>query len=52
MAHSNYRVMPICINMGQAAGIAAALAAKRNLRPRDLPVQDIQRVLRENGVQP
>jgi hypothetical protein len=50
MAHSNYRVMPICANMGQAAGIAAALAAKENVRPRDLDVKKIQEVLKENGV--
>ena len=50
MAHSNYRVMPICANMGQAAGIAAALAVKYDVKPRDLDVSRIQEVLRENGV--
>lgn len=52
MAHSNYRVMPICINMGQAAGIAAALAVRKDLRPRDLNVREIQQILVDNGVCP
>lgn len=52
IAHANYRVMPICANMGQAAGIAAALAAKKKIRPRELPVAEIQKVLIENGVTP
>jgi len=51
-AHSNFRVMPICANMGQAAGIAAALAAKMNVEPRDVPVADIQKILRAQGVEP
>ena len=50
MAHSNYRVMPICANMGQAAGIASALAVKENIIPRHLDVKMIQEVLKENGV--
>ncbi|MGI6316314.1 MAG: FAD-dependent oxidoreductase [Christensenellales bacterium] len=52
IAHSNYRVMPICANMGQAAGIAAALCARDNIMPRDLNVGAVQKVLLENGVQP
>lgn len=51
-AHSNYRVMPICVNMGQAAGIAAALAAQRGVTPREVPVADIQTILRQQGVEP
>lgn len=49
-AHSNYRVMPICANMGQAAGIAAALCAKADILPRDLDVKPLQKLLLENGV--
>ena len=52
MAHANYRVMPICANMGQAAGIAAALAAKNNILPRNVDVVQIQKILCDNGVQP
>ncbi len=50
-AHSNFRVMPICANIGQAAGIAAALAAQRGITPRELPVSDIQEALRAMGVE-
>lgn len=52
LAHSSFRVMPICANIGQAAGIAAALAAQRRVAPRRLPAADIQAVLRRHGVEP
>lgn len=45
MAHSNYRVMPICAALGEAAGAAAALAAGKCTQPRMLPVEEIQRLL-------
>lgn len=50
-AHSNFRVMPICANIGQAAGTAAAMAAARGVEPRDLPVADIQASLKMQGVE-
>lgn len=50
MAHANYRVMPICANMGQAAGIAAALCVQEGVRPRDVDVKVLQKRLLENGV--
>ncbi len=50
MAHSSYRVMPICANMGQAAGIAAAAAVQIGVTPREVPVGDIQKKLLEAGV--
>jgi len=43
------RLIPVCVVTGQAAGVAAALAAKAGVRPRDLPVADVQKVLREQG---
>ena len=52
MAHSNYRVMPICANMGQAAAVAAALCVKKDVTPRQLAVADVQTRLRELGVTP
>lgn len=52
MAHSNYRVMPICANMGQAVGIAAAMCAASETVPRDLEVKKIQSRLMELGVNP
>ncbi|MBR0460002.1 MAG: FAD-dependent oxidoreductase [Victivallales bacterium] len=51
-AHSNFRAMPICANIGQAAGIAAALSSQKGIRPRDLPASEIQTVLRQCGVEP
>ncbi len=50
-AHSNFRVMPICANIGQAAGTAAAMAVSRGVEPRDLPVADIQASLMKQGVE-
>jgi hypothetical protein len=35
--------------MGQAAGVAAALAAGRDLSPRDVPIGDLQATLRALG---
>lgn len=46
MAHSNYRVMPMCVAMGEAAGVAAALAAQRNVDPKQIPAADIQEIIR------
>nr|MDO8116669.1 FAD-dependent oxidoreductase [Candidatus Sigynarchaeota archaeon] len=45
VAHSSYRVMPICANMGQAVGIAAALCVKGEVKPRDLNVTLLQQKL-------
>lgn len=50
-AHSNFRVMPICANMGQSVGVAAAIAVKRGIAVRDVPVADIQARLIELGVE-
>lgn len=52
LAHSNYRVMPICVNMGQAVGIAAALCIKENVLPRNLEVKKLQQILKSQGVEP
>ena len=43
------RLIPVCVVTGQAAGVAAALAAKAGARPRDVPAADIQKILREQG---
>ena len=45
MAHSNFRAMPICMGMGEAAGIAAALSVKHNKKLRDIDVKEIQKAL-------
>jgi glycine/D-amino acid oxidase-like deaminating enzyme len=48
-AHSSYRVMPICMATGQAAGVCAALAARRARSPREMPAQDVQDELLRQG---
>jgi hypothetical protein len=48
-AHSSYRVMPIAMATGQAAGVCAALAACGGRAPRDVPPPDVQRELRRQG---
>lgn len=48
-AHSSYRVMPIVMATGQAAGICAALAATQHSSPRQIPVRDVQRELVRQG---
>ena len=50
-AHASYRVMSICMAMGEAAGTAAALAAKENITPRQLPASEVRASLKEAGVQ-
>ena len=45
-AHSSYRVMPIVMATGQAAGVCAALAARRRADPRDVPVREVRQELR------
>jgi glycine/D-amino acid oxidase-like deaminating enzyme len=48
-AHSSYRVMPISMATGQAAGVCAALAARAGKTPRDIPKTDVQAELRRQG---
>ena len=48
-AHASYRVMGVCLATGQAAGIAAALAAKENIAPRKLNVKQLQTALTKAG---
>lgn len=48
-AHSSYRVMPIAMATGQAAGVCAALAARRDVPPGELPAAPVQVELRRQG---
>lgn len=50
-AHASYRVMSICMAMGEAAGIAASLSAKEGVTPRQMPVNKIQDTLEAKGVE-
>ena len=42
LAHSNFRIMSVCLALGEAAGTAAAISAKRGVECRDLAAKDIQ----------
>lgn len=49
LAHSNFRVMPIAIAVGEAAGVAAAIYCKEGLRSlKDVDVKKIQAVVGES----
>lgn len=43
------RVMPACFAMGQAAGTAAAIAARRGVPPRGVAMASLHAALREQG---
>lgn len=49
VAHSSYRVMPIAMATGHAAGACAALAAKQLKSPRFVPADDVQAELARQG---
>lgn len=48
-AHSSYRVMPIAMATGQAAGVSAALAAQQGQDPATLPYELVQQELLRQG---
>jgi glycine/D-amino acid oxidase-like deaminating enzyme len=48
-AHSSYRVMPIVMATGQAAGVAGALAARHGVSPRATAVAEVQDELLRQG---
>jgi hypothetical protein len=49
LANSGLRVQASCMGMGQAAGAAAALAAKAGSTPLDIPLKEIHDLLRRHG---
>ncbi len=49
LANSGLRVQASCMGMGQAAGAAAALAAKTGTTPLEVPLADIHALLGEYG---
>lgn len=48
-SHSFMREIPQCWMTGQAAGVAAALAAAKGVAPRAVPVAEIRQALRRQG---
>ena len=49
-AHASYRVMTPCMAIGEAAGLAAALATKSGRTPRQVPASEIRAALVARGV--
>lgn len=49
LANSGLRVQASCMAMGQAAGAAAALAAKKGTTPLDVPLTEIHKLLRAHA---
>ena len=49
LANSGLRVQASCMGMGQAAGVAAALAAKAGSTPMEVPLAEIHALLKEHG---
>jgi hypothetical protein len=49
LAWEIYRVIPAAVVTGEAAGVAAALAAARRIDPAEVPVGDVRARLLENG---
>lgn len=50
-AHASYRVMSICMSMGEAVGIAAAMCARQGCTPRTLDVKSLQRKMESMGIE-
>ncbi len=49
LANSGLRVQASCMGMGQAAAVAATLAAKAGATPLEVPLEEIHAVLRKHG---
>jgi hypothetical protein len=49
LANSGLRVQASCMGMGQAAGVAATLAAKSGTTPLEVPLPEIHTMLEEHG---
>ncbi len=45
MAHSNFRAMPICLGIGEAAGAAAAIAIMQKCNLNDITAEQIREII-------
>ncbi len=48
-AQASIRVTAICTATGEAAGMAAAIAVKKNLNLADVPINELREMIRNNG---
>lgn len=49
-AHQRCRLMPECIAMGEAAGVAAAVAVRDGVAPRQVDIQEVRRLIAAGGL--
>lgn len=47
LAHSNFRIMSVCIAIGEAAGVASAISIKQNVKLSQVDVKEIQKYMGE-----
>lgn len=47
---SSARVMPICMAIGEGAGVGAALAVKYGISPRNVDVEEVRKILLDSNV--
>ncbi len=52
IANGSSRLQPVVMNLGQAAGMAAALCIERGCQPRNLPVRELQEALLNDTLAP
>lgn len=52
IANGSTRLQPVVMNIGQAAGLAAALCVRQQVQPRDLAVRQLQESLLSDHVAP
>ena len=45
LAHSNFRIMSVCMALGEAAGVIAALSIKNDISPSAVDVKEVQNYL-------
>ena len=45
MAHSNFRAMPICVGIGEAAGAAAYISVMQNCKLSDINAREIREII-------
>lgn len=45
LAHSNFRIMSVCIAIGEAAGVASAISIKQNVKLSQVDVKEIQKYM-------
>ncbi|MBO5701987.1 MAG: FAD-dependent oxidoreductase [Clostridia bacterium] len=50
-AHASWRVMAICMAMGEAAGVAASKCTALDCEPRDLDPAEVRKILAARGVE-